>query len=132
MVAALTLSSPRHLLLVLLLLCCRAEQWLEGELERAALLSKARAVVDATESISKAPEKVGAKTRGEAQRAREEAAPAWLRGRVERGEALPSVEVVEQAGGQKEEEEREAVYEYIVRHMKEDLCIELAEGMRLR
>jgi hypothetical protein len=91
-------------------------------------------VVDATESISKAPEKVGAKTRGEAQRAREEAAPAWLRGRVERGEALPSVEVVEQAGGQEAEEEEEvgAVCEYLVRDLKPDLHIELMAGLRLR
>lgn len=31
-----------------------------------------------------------------------------------------------------EEEEVEAVCDYIVRHMKEDLYIELAQGMRLR
>ncbi len=111
-----------------------ALQWYEGELQRAALLSKARAVVDATESISKAPEKVGAKTEAEAQAAREEAAPAYLRGRVGRGEALPWVEVEEGQAGQteEEEEERRAVLEYAVKDMPEDLHVELMEGLRLR
>ena len=94
--------------------------------------------MDAAESISKAPEKVGAKTEAEAQRAREEAAPAWLRGRVERGEALPSVEVVEQAWWwwwwwwDREQERRRAVCEYVLRHMKEDPFVELVQYLRYR
>lgn len=47
-------------------LCCK--QWFEGEL---LLLSKPRVVVDGGEVIIKTPEKVEAKTRGHAQKARE-------------------------------------------------------------
>ena len=91
-------------------------------------------MLDATHSITKAPDKAQARTEAETQRAREEAAPAWLRGRVERGEALPSVEVVEQAGGQesKQEEELGAVCEYLMRDLKPDLSIELMAGLWLR
>ena len=77
-----------------------------------------------------------AKTRAQAQQAREEAAPAWLRGRVGRGEALPVVEVVGQRRRrrreQEEEEELGAVCEWLVRSVPEDLYVEMMEGLTYR
>lgn len=66
-----------------------APQWYEGEVERALMLSKALAVADATQSISKAPKKVGAQTRTEEHDARKAAAPVYLRSRVGRRKKLP-------------------------------------------
>lgn len=59
-----------------------------AELQKAYLLSQARAVVDITESIAKAPMKAGGTTEVEAQRAREEAVPGHLCGHVGAGKAL--------------------------------------------
>ena len=117
--------------------CCRCclvvvvWQWYEGELEKPYWLSKARAVLDATHSITKAPDKVHAQTQAQAQRAREEAAPTWLRGRVSTGEASPTVEVVGRAWHYNgDEEERSAVCGWLVSVMSEDLYLELMEGLR--
>ncbi len=115
---------------------CTARQWYEGELEKPFLLSKARAVLDATLSITKAPDKQQAQTQAEAQRAREEAAPLYLRGRVCRGEALPVLEVVGQTGQHddedEEEKERDAVCCWLVDGVSEDLHVEVMEGLRYR
>lgn len=113
-------------------------QWYEGELEKTFLLSRVRAMVDATETITKAPERVEAKTEAEAQRAREEAAPAYLKDRVVRGYALPVIEVGQQQrkrvaeDGDEEEEERAAVCEFVARWMAGDLFVEMMEGLRHR
>ena len=80
-------------------------QWFESEVERTALLSKARAVVDATASINLTPRDAEAKTRGRARRAGQAAAPAYLRGRVAKNMALPSVKVVLGQGRRRRREE---------------------------
>lgn len=73
------------------------------------------------------------KREADEQKAREQAALAYLRRRVEMQEALPLAEMVGEAGrADEEEEEREAVYEFIVRHTKGGLCVALAKGVRLR
>lgn len=112
-------------------------QWYEGELEKPLLLSKARALVDATECITKAPEKVEAKAEAEAQKAREEAVPVYLKDRVKMGGALTVVELVgqtvqKQVEEEKVEEERRAVCELVVNSLARDLFLELMEGLRYR
>ena len=60
---------------------------------RAYLLAKARAMVDGVRVITKCPAAARAGTADEAKQRRVDAAPLSLRGRVEREEALPEVEV---------------------------------------
>lgn len=114
-------------------------QWYKGEWSKPFLLFKARAVVNATEIISKAPKKVKTKTEAEGQKAREGAAPVYLRSRVKRWGRLPAVTVMGQRnpqGADKEAEareaERRAVLEYVVRRMNEDLFVEMMQGLRRR
>lgn len=123
---------------------CLIIQWYQGQAEKAFVLGRARAVVDAVETITRAPEKVGAETEAEAQKARERAAPAYLKDRASKGEALPEMEVMGQAGQhdddegkeqedqEEEEEERRAVAEYMVRHLKGDLFVEVMQGLIYR
>lgn len=92
-------------------------------------------MAEARECVINAAGKVKARTRGEVQRAREKAAPTYLKGRVERGRALPEVEVVRQVVKRKErreEEERAAVCEYVVRWMSADLYVEMMQALRYR
>ena len=95
-------------------------------------------MLDAYETITKAPEVVRSQTEAEAQQAREEAAPAYLKGRVERHEQLPYMQVEWFGGygeGEQEEDqelERWTVYMYILILLKHDLFVELMEGLRLR
>lgn len=78
-------------------------------------------MVDSTVKISKAQTKL----------IQEQAAPAYLKRRVEAGAALPSLEVVGQPG-QEEEEERKEMLAYALMMLPEDLYIELVESLRYR
>lgn len=74
-------------------------QWYAGQKVRVCLVSKLWAIVDGCETITRAAEKARVNAASaEAKRARQAAAPAYLRERVERGEALPLVEVEEEDG----------------------------------
>lgn len=90
--------------------------------------------MDDTYSISKAPEKAGAKDDWEGQAARERAAPAHLKERVKWGEELPVLDLVglpeEEAAD--EEEERRAVLEHLMLRLDGALFVELMEGLRYR
>jgi hypothetical protein len=124
-------------------------QWLEGELERVYVLSKARSMEDDRDAVAHAPRKAQAKTDDEALQLQIAVAPAYLRGRVEKGELLPVVEVgggtgatAEEEGRKREREEPQgraqsrALVEEVARHvvtaMKEDPCIVLLQLMRYR
>lgn len=121
-----------------MLSCLR--QWFEGELERAYWLAKVRQMEDDRENIRQAPIKANVSTAEEAQRAREDAAGAWVRGRVEQGGALPTVQVVggeqEEAygsgKGQEEGDLMRAVVGHVLWEMKEDPFLLLQQLMRLR
>lgn len=108
-----------------------AAQLARRVIQKPFLLSKARAMVDDTVSITKAPKKAKAKTEAEVQRARVAAAPTYLRDRVMEGGALPAVEV-DGIGGKKRKvaDEMQACLEYVVRSMNKDLFAELIEGLR--
>ena len=67
------------------------------EWERAYLLAKARGMVDGARVINKCPAATQAETPEEAKRKRVEAAPLFLKGRVELDEALPEVDVRREA-----------------------------------
>lgn len=106
-------------------------QWYQGEVEKPYLLTKARAMVDASETIKKVSEVMGAKTEGEAQQAREEAARVYLKERVRMGDALPEVEVVWQGTMPRRlEKERMAVSIFVTCWLKDDLYVELMQGLR--
>lgn len=112
-----------------------AIQTYDRQWDKNVLLSKARAMVVATESITKASEKMmKSNTEGQAQRAQEEAAPVYLKERVRKGEALPEVDLMEHVVKKEEkkaaEEERRAVCEWVVRWATHDLYVELMEGLR--
>lgn len=94
------------------------------------MLSKARALVDAAESINKAAEKVEAQTEAEGQQAREEVAPLYLKERVANGQGLPVVEVIGQQEG--EQQLLMVVVQYILSWLKEDMFVELIEMLRYR
>jgi hypothetical protein len=79
-------------------------------------------MVDSTVKISKAQTKL----------IQEQAAPAYLKRRVEAGAALPSLEVVGQPGQEEEEEERKEMLAYVLMMLPEDLYIELVESLRYR
>lgn len=132
--------------MLLLLLSCL--QWYEDTVWRCYVLAKARALADHWEGIGRAAEAVGAKTKGGAMRARKQAAPRYLRGRVVRGQRLPRLKMVPQpeatylAGryetrmgpGRKTlwewEEECLAVSVFVVRRLTQDLFVELMHGLR--
>lgn len=88
---------------------------------------------------------MGAKTREEAQRAKEEAAPAYLRRRVKKGDALPLAVLEgrsakgwgelkdEREEGEKEaEDEAWAVCEHLVHYLGDDLYTEMMKGLPQR
>lgn len=98
-------------------------------MERSLVLLRARGVADGVEVVRQSARQ---------DRARAEAvAPAFLRGRVARGEALPRVEVGGRGAGNKRKEgETEVVEEAVLRHvimgMKEDPFRVLMALMRYR
>ena len=120
--------------------------------ERPYALTKARRIVDGVNVITKCPAAARAKTPETAKAKRMEAAPAYLRGRVERDMELPDVamrglwrrnrrrRLGEGAagsgggGGEDEEDEGEgkkdelrAVVGYVVKEMKGELVVDLME-----
>ena len=106
--------------------------------ERDYFLTKARAMVDGKRDVTKCPAATNAKTRSEAKRKRVEVAPLSLKGRVERDEPLPEVEV-EREGGEEEQKEDEgafkkeelrAVVGHVVEHFKGVLFVELMQWAR--
>ena len=101
------------------------------EPERAYLLAKARAMVDGVRVITRCPAAARAGTAEEAKQRRVEAAPLSLRGRVEREEALPEVEVrgVQNPGAQ---EELRAVVGFVLQGLKAELVVELLQAIRPR
>lgn len=100
------------------------------------LIGKARAIADSSVAIVRAAEKVGARTETEAQHAREQAAPAYIRDRVRKGEALPSVELVRVSplSGpdhvQDEDREWRDVTAFVVEAMQDDLFVEFWQGIQ--
>ena len=128
------LSDCCCLLLLLLLLLL---QWYEGELEKPLLLSKARAAADAVESLENAEKEPSKKAAIDVQ----QAMPAYLKGRVARGEGLPVLELVGRDDGGKRrlpkkkralELERRAVLEHVVCVLNTDLFLDLMAGLRYR
>ena len=114
------------------------------EWERSYVLAKARGITDGVFAIKKFTPAASARTGGAVKRMRVEAAPTYLKGRVEREEALPEVEV----GGESQrkrprssigdeekaykEEEQGAVVGHVVQELKAELVVELMEMLRPR
>ena len=102
------------------------------EPERTYLLAKARAMVDGVRVITRCPAAARAGTAKEAKQRRVEAAPLSLRGRVEREEALPKVEVRWVQNLRAQETLRRAVLRHVVTNLKADLVVELLQAIRPR
>ena len=111
------------------------------EPERAYLLAKARGMVDGARVINKCPAAAEGRTRGEAKRKRVEAAPHYLKGRVERDEELPEVEVKkgrassqggDVGGAAFKQEELRAVVMFVVKELKAELVVELLQALKPR
>ena len=103
---------------------CAIQEW-----ERSYVLTKARVLSDATRDGA-----TGSTLGGQVKRARAAAAmmvssssSSCVKGRVERGEALPAVDVVAVEGGMLEEES--GVVEYVVKGMNRSVFVELMEFM---
>ena len=107
------------------------------------MLTRARAMVDGTRGIRECPAAARAKTSDGAKRLRVEAAPVYLRGRVERGVELPEVEVrtEEEKGSRKRgrgsrseakrtDQRLRAVVGFVVTELKADLVVELLEAIK--
>ena len=115
------------------------------EWERSYVLTKALRLVHATLAITKCQAAARAKTPEEAKQKRVEVAPICLKGRVQRDEALPEVEVreVEQGAGQtsggegegedegapSEEDKLRAVVGYVISGLDGALWVELMQWM---
>ena len=125
----------------------RLIQAAKQERERAYLLAKVRAMVDAALVIDKCSS--GDCTREEALRKRLRAAPAYLRQRVELGEELPEVEVRPGGEGADEGDEKKeevkgeggtsykeevlmAVAKFVMTELKDELVVELLRALRPR
>ena len=113
-----------------------AGQWFEDELERVYVLRKARAVAAATEGVKAIEKHVN---KAAIKQAKEQAAPAHLRGRVAKGGALPGLELVPKSelkrmtsGTRRVERERRAVLQHVVCGLKIDLFLDLMAGLRCR
>ena len=102
------------------------------EPERCYMLAKARGMVDGTDAIKKCPAAIRAKTPDEAKQRRVEAAPMFLRRRVEREEELPKVEVRREEEESHKAEELRAVAEHLARELKAELVVEVMEMLRRR
>ena len=115
--------------------------------ERDYFLTKARAMVDGKRDITKCPAATRAATPQEAKQKRVEVAPLSLKGRVERDEPLPEVEVEREAGDRKrarsssegEEKEDEGAYKkeelravvgHVVQHFTGVFFVELMQWAR--
>ena len=100
--------------------CCMC--YCDQEWERSYVLVKARKMSDA---IAHGGVHSSGSSSSGVKRARVEASPSWLEGRVEKGEGLPVVEMRSGGGGGEEME----VVEYVVKGMKGELFIELMDMM---
>ena len=112
------------------------------------LLAKAQGMVDGARLIKKCPAATQAKTPEEAKRKRVEAVPLYLRGRVERDETLPEVEVGEEGprkrgrassdeGGDDDgealkQEVLRAVVGFVLTELKAELVVELLQAIKPR
>lgn len=106
-------------------------QWFERELERPYWLARARAIVDSAEILRQAPVMALATTAEEVQRAREAAAPGYLKARVEGDRELPGVEVAAVAATHTVNSELVlAVTQHVITGMKEDLFLVLLQLVR--
>ena len=104
---------------------------------RAYLLTRARAMVDGVVVVVKCPAAARAGTAEEAKQRRVEAAPLWLRGRVEGEMALPEVVVEGQEEGAAqsssyEDERLRAVVGFVLEDLKAELLVELLQAMSPR
>ena len=122
------------------------------EPERAYVIARARGMVDGGRAITKCPAAARAKGPEEVKRKRVEAAPLYLKGRVEQDEVLPEVEVLvdrpskrariasdddpseEEGNGPacKQEEELRAVTAFVIHDLKAELLVELLQAIRPR
>lgn len=113
---------------------CARLQWYDGELKKAYLLSKARAVAVGRECIMRAAARWRARTEEEANGARQHEAPTYMKARVVNGQPLPDVEVMcvlpckrnRGEGG----EEVEAVSMFVMMGMPQELFVEFMQGLR--
>ena len=110
------------------------------EPDRAFLLAKTRAMRDGGEAIIKAGVAARARTRQEERLRQVEAAPPFLKGRAERGDELPEVEVrgkrarveEEGQGAVRKRERLKVVLRYVLEEMKGELVGELVQTLRPR
>ena len=103
------------------------------EPERAYLLARAHAMREAVDSITKCPAATRARTAEEAKAKRVEAAPAYLRSRVEEDEALPEVRITgggAAVAGLAPGGELPAVMEHVMWELKRELVVELIGFIR--
>ena len=115
--------------------------------ERVYVLAKARGMVDGARVNNKCPAATHAKTPEEAKRMRVEAAPLCLKGRVERDETLPEVEVGQEVrrkrgrassdegaddddGEAYQQEVLRAVVGFVVNNLKAELVVELLQAIK--
>ena len=115
--------------------------------ERVYVLAKAQGMVDGARVINKCLAATQAATPEEAKRKRVEAAPLHLKGRVERDETLPEVEVGEEGprkrgrassdeggdddGGEAfKQEVLRAVVGFVVTELKAELVVELLQAIK--
>ena len=103
---------------------------------RAYLLTRARAMVDGVAVIVKCPAAARAGTAEQAKQRRIEAAPLWLRGRMEGEMALPEVVVEGQEEGAAqssyEDERLRAVVGFVLEDLKAELLVELLQAISPR
>ena len=120
-------------------------QEVEKEPERAYMLAKAQGMQLGIETINKCPTAAAAQTPQKSKRARIEASPEYLKGRVERSRKLPEVEISPDGDGRKKrkrrplskeevegEERIRAVAEHVVKRLKPELVVELLQYMAPR
>ena len=112
------------------------------------MLAKARGMVDGVRVIKRCPAAAKAATPEEAKRKRVDAAPLYLKGRVERDETLPEVEVGEEGprkrgrassdegcgedddGEAYKQEVLRAVVGFVVNDLKAELVVELLQAVK--
>ena len=103
--------------------------------QRVYALIKAHRLSEAVRAINECPAATGARSLEEAKQKRVEVAPLYLKARVKRDQALPEVQVRSEEEGASGEESGEgeklrAVVGHVVRELKPELVIELAEYLR--
>ena len=105
------------------------------EPDRVYALIKVHRLSEAVRAINECPAATGARSLEEAKQMRVEAAPVYLKTRVESDQALPDVQVRSEEEGASGEESGEgerlrAVVGHVVKELKQELVIELAEYLR--